>query len=135
MKKLFSTNYSEVSFNLALLLLRVISGATMIPHGYMKLKNFSKMSTEFVDPFHLGMKISLSLTIFAEFFCAMLIILGLLTRLATIPLIIVMCVALFSVHKSEIFGDGGMAGLYLAIFGAILLVGPGRASVDGMIGK
>ncbi|MBN8877180.1 MAG: DoxX family protein [Chitinophagaceae bacterium] len=135
MKKLFSTSYSDVSFNLAMLLLRVIAGATMIPHGYGKLKNFSKMSTAFADPFHLGMKVSLCLTIFAEFFCAMLIILGLFTRLASIPLIVVMSVALFSAHKGEIFGDGGMAGLYLSIFGAILLVGPGRASVDGMIGK
>jgi len=135
MKKLFSTSYSDVSFNLAMLLLRVVAGATMIPHGYMKLKNFSKMSTEFVNFLHLGMKVSLCLTIFAEFFCSMLIILGLFTRLATIPLIVVMSVALFSVHKSEIFGDGGMAGLYLSIFGAILLVGPGRASVDGMIRK
>ncbi len=135
MKKLFSTDYSEASFTLATLILRFAAGAMIIPHGYSKLKNFGKMSSSFADPFHIGSSLSLSLTIFAEFFCGMLILIGLFTRLASIAPIIAMAVALFYAHNGDFFGKGEMAALYLSIFIAILFVGPGRASVDNMIGK
>jgi putative oxidoreductase len=75
------------------------------------------------------------LVVFAEFFCSLFLILGLFTRLATIPLIITMCVALFKAHNAEVFGDGQMAALYLAGYVALFLTGPGKISVDGMIGK
>lgn len=135
MKKLFSTSYSEASFTIATLLLRIAAGALIIPHGYSKLKSFSKDSASFADPFHIGSSLSLSLTIFAEFFCGMLIVLGLFTRLAAIPLVIAMAVVVFYVHNSTFFGKGELPTLFLAIFMAILLIGPGRASLDNMIGK
>jgi putative oxidoreductase len=83
----------------------------------------------------LGSSVSLSLTIFAELFCALLIVIGLFTRLATIPLIVTMCVALFKAHNSDFFGEGEMAALYLGAFITILLTGPGKYSVDGISGK
>ncbi|MET0462453.1 MAG: DoxX family protein [Chitinophagaceae bacterium] len=135
MKKLFSTNYSDGAFNFSLLVLRVASGAMMIPHGYGKLMKFSSMSSKFSDPFHIGSTLSLSLTIFAEFFCAALIVLGLLTRFACIPLIIAMSVAVFIAHKGDVFDTAQMAALFLTIFIGILFVGPGRFSVDALIGK
>jgi putative oxidoreductase len=135
MKKLFSTSYSEAAFTIATLVLRIAAGALMIPHGYSKLKGFGKMSASFADPFHIGSSLSLSLVIFAEFFCGMLIVIGLFTRLATIAPIIAMAVAVFYAHHGDFFGKGEMASLFLAIFVAILFVGPGRASLDNMIGK
>lgn len=135
MKKLFSTSYSDTAFNIGILLLRLAGGALLIPHGYMKLKGFSKMASHFSDPFHIGSTLSLSLVIFAEFFCGMLIVLGLFTRLATIPPIIAMAVVVFHAHHGDVFGKGEVASLFLAIFVTILFVGPGRASVDGMMGK
>ncbi len=62
-------------------------------------------------------------------------ILGLFTRLAVIPILIAMTVALFKVHHGDIFGAGERAVIYLACSIAILFCGPGRISVDGMIGK
>ena len=135
MKKLISTRYSETSLSIALFILRAASGAMMIPHGYDKLNHFSKYSAGFVDPFHIGISASLSLDIFAEFFCSILLIVGLLTRLATIPLIITMTVALFYVHHGQVFGDGERAALYFAMFLTILMAGPGKYSADGMISK
>jgi putative oxidoreductase len=135
MKKLLSTRYSETSLSIALFILRAAAGAMMIPHGYDKLQHFSKYSPAFVDPFHIGITASLSLDIFAEFFCSILLILGLLARLTVIPLIIAMSVALFYVHHGEIFGDGERAALYLIMFISILFAGPGKFSIDGMISK
>jgi putative oxidoreductase len=135
MAKLLSTRYSETSFAIALFILRVAAGAMMIPHGYDKLNKFSEMAPTFSDPFHIGSALSLSLVIFAEFFCAIFIIVGLFTRLACIPLIIDMAVALFYAHHGRIFQDGEKAALFLVIFITILFVGPGKLSLDKMIGK
>jgi putative oxidoreductase len=135
MKKLFSSKYSDTSISLALFILRLGVGGLMIPHGYQKLANFAKMQSMFGDPIHIGTTPSLVLTIFAEFFCAVLVVLGLLTRFATIPLIIVMSIALFIAHDGQIFKDGEMAGLFLAGYLTLLFAGPGKYSMDRLIGK
>jgi putative oxidoreductase len=46
-----------------------------------------------------------------------------------------MSVALFMSHHGDIFGDGQEAALYLGGFIAILFTGPGRFSIDKLIGK
>lgn len=135
MKRLLSTHYSAGAFNVAMLFLRIVSGALMMKHGYDKLVNFAKYKGQFMNFMGIGPATSLSLTIFAEFFCALFIIIGLLTRLASIPLIVAMCVAIFIANKGDFFGEGEMATLYLSAYVVLLLVGPGRISVDGMVGK
>jgi putative oxidoreductase len=59
----------------------------------------------------------------------------LFTRLAAIPLIIATLVMIFKAHNGEVFGDGEHAALYLMGYVVLLLIGPGRVSVDSMIGK
>ena len=136
MKKLFSTRYTDTSVSFALLLLRVSFGALMIPHGYQKLVNFASRSSGFADPFGLGGPTSMAAVIFAEFFCAALIIAGLLTRLATIPLIIVMSVVVFHSQKADVFlGKGELPALFLAGFIVLLFTGPGKWSLDRLVGK
>ncbi len=135
MKKLLSTRYSDNAFGLALFILRIVAGGLMIPHGYSKLQKFSEYAPTFADPFHIGSTLSLVLLIFAEFFCAVLIVLGLLTRLAAIPLVIAMAVALVHGHDIKVFTEGEKATLFLGAYLVILLVGPGKLSADKMMGK
>ncbi len=135
MKKLLSTGYTDWAFNIAMLVLRVGLGLMMLPHGYNKLVHFSTMKNKFINFLGMGSTVSLSLSLFAEFFCAVFVIIGLFTRFTVLPLIIGMSVALFKAHNAAIFGDGEKSALYLAGFIVILLVGPGKASVDGMMGK
>ena len=135
MKKLFSTKYSAGAFSVATLLLRIVAGGLMMNHGYDKLVNFAQYKSKFMNLWGMGQGTTLTLAVFAEFFCALFILLGLFTRLATIPLIIAMSVALFIAHNGNFFGDGEKATLFLGAFITLLLVGPGRASIDSMIGK
>jgi putative oxidoreductase len=135
MRKLFSTKYSAGAFNTAMLLLRIGAGLMMMNHGYQKLVNFSQMKGQFINFLGMGTTTSLCLVIFAEFFCSILIILGLFTRMATVPIIITMSVVLWKVTQGDFFGKGELAAVFLVVFFTILLVGPGKASVDGMIGK
>ena len=136
MKKLFSTSVSDTALSMALLILRVgIGSAMMVKHGLDKLQHFSQKASGFADPFGIGAKASYSLSVFAEFFCAGFIILGLFTRLAAIPLVINMAVALFIAHKGNFYSEGESAGIYLICFLVLLIAGPGKASLDGLIGK
>ncbi len=85
---------------------------------------------QFGDPLGIGPAASLHLSAFAEFICAILIILGLLTRLASIPLIINMAVAALIVHSADDFGTKEMSLLYLGIFLTLFFTGPGKYSAD-----
>ena len=134
MKKLFSIKYSDNGITFATLLLRLAMGGLIIPHGYSKLINFASKSSTFSDPFHIGHPTSMALVIFAEFFCGVFILLGLFTRLACIPLIITMAVVVFYIHKGD-FGDAENPALFLAGYLALLFTGPGKVSMDKLIGK
>ena len=135
MKKLFSSKYSDNTISFSLLLLRLTLGGLMIPHGVQKLMRFAAKSSTFSDPFGIGSPTSMALTIFAELFCAAFIVVGLMTRLASIPLIIAMSVAVFYSRHGKIFGEGEHAALYLGGFIALLFAGPGKYSMDKLIGK
>lgn len=134
MKRLFSTRYTDNAISISMLVLRVALGMMMmVSHGYPKLMTFAQKSGSFPDPFHIGHMPSMAMAIFAEFFCSVLLMLGLLTRFACIPLIVTMCVALFVSHNGEIFGAGEKAAVFLVGFIAILFVGPGKVSLDKVI--
>lgn len=130
-----STSYTTGAFNLATLLMRIGFGGLLVHHGYQKLVNFAEIKGKFINFLGMGQSVSLGLTVFAEFFCAMLVIIGLFSRLATIPIIIVLSVALFKAHRGLVFSEGEMAALFLAGFISLLILGPGKISVDGMSGK
>jgi putative oxidoreductase len=135
MRKLLSTKYSAGAFNAAMLILRLGIGILMMMHGYDKLVHFGDLQHKFMNFMGIGSSMSLALVVFAEFFCSLFLILGLFTRLAAIPLIIATCVMVFKAHKGEVFGDGETAAIYLTTYLVLFFVGPGRISVDSMIGK
>ncbi len=123
--------------DIALLLIRVIFGSFMIyGHGWRKLlRLFGDEPIQFADPFGLGAAPSLALAVFAEVGCALLIIVGLLTRWATIPLMITMLVAAFIANAGQPFNDKELALIYFFAFAAIAIAGPGWYSVDAQLLK
>lgn len=135
MKKLLSIRYSAGAFNFSMLLLRLSFGLLMIiNHGMPKLMDFAGKSAGFYDPLGIGSKASLVLVIFAEIFCSLFVVLGLFTRLAVVPLIIVMSFAFFGLNNGNVNASGAeMALLYVTAFVVLLFLGPGRISVDGMM--
>ena len=134
MKKLLSTKYTAAAFNVAMLILRVGLTAFLIPYGYDKLVHFASYKSGFMNFLGMGGPVSLALLIFAEFFCSLFLMIGLFSRLVVIPLIVAMSVALYAEH-GDVFGKGEHAATFLIVFVTIFLVGPGKISVDGMIGK
>jgi putative oxidoreductase len=129
-------NITNANLNdLGLLVLRVFLGlALLLGHGLGKWGTLiGGGEIQFADPFGIGALPSLALAVFAEVICAILLILGLLTRWALIPLIITMLVAVFIVHISDGFGTMEKALLYGVGFITLALTGPGKYSIDTIL--
>jgi putative oxidoreductase len=124
-----------LAHDLGLLFLRIVSGAVMLTHGYPKFQKILAGDLKFGDPIGLGEVPSLYLTTFAEFLCAILVIIGLYTRLSLIPLIINMSVAFFIAHAADDFGTKEKSLLFLGMFIVIFLTGAGRFSIDNNLSK
>ena len=135
MKNLISTKCSAGAFNVAMLVLRVGFGVLIVPNGYNKLVHFARIKPDFINFLGMGNTVSLALLIFAEFLCASLVVIGLVTRLAAIPLVIAMTVAVWKAHNWQIFGEGQMAAMFGLAFAVVAIAGPGKISVDGAMGK
>ena len=133
MKKLFSARYGAGAVNTAMFILRIGFGILLFNHGYQKIIHFNATTEHMPALFGLSASVRASMVIFAEFFCSLFIILGLFTRLSCIPIIISLSVALYKSHGMDVFGPGQAATLFLIGFIVILLIGPGKASVDAMI--
>jgi len=121
--------------DVGLLILRVSLGlAMLLGHGLSKwVKLIEGGEIHFADPFGLGVTVSLILAVFAEVFCSALLVFGLLTRLALIPLIITMAVAVFYIHFADGFSGFEKAFLYLIGFVTLIVSGPGKYAVDSLI--
>lgn len=117
------------------LLFRVIFAGLLALHGWDKLMNFDTLSAVFPDPLGVGNAASLSLAIFGELVCSAAVIVGLLTRLAVLPMIFTMGVAFFSAHQGSFATGGELAFAYLAAYVLIFIAGAGRFSIDGLIAQ
>ena len=141
----------EMSASIGLLFLRLGIGGYLITHGWGKVQMLLAGGAEtFGDPIGLGSTLSLALVTTSEFLCALLIVLGLATRLAAVPVVISMAVAAFVIHAGDpwtmeaaanAFFSGASktwfskepALLYLIPFLSLVFTGGGKISLDGLI--
>lgn len=133
MRRAFSTLVTHGATNAWLLISRVAVGSFMLTHGIPKLELLMAGNVQFADPLRLGPPVSMTLTVFAEALCSALLILGLATRFAVIPLIINMCVAAFVALGAQPFAKKELALLYLVFFAGFFILGGGKYSLDYLI--
>jgi putative oxidoreductase len=119
---------------LAVLGLRLALGTIMIAHGAQKLFNLSRFM-EILQ--HLGiLPIMAYLVVAAELGGGILLVVGLLTRLAALSIVIDMAVAIDKVHwKNGLVSSGGKVGYEFPlacgmIAFALILLGGGPISLD-----
>lgn len=127
----YSTNLNLKNTDLGILILRLAAGGLMLTHGLPKLnKLFAGGELVFADPMGVGVELSLTLAVFAEIICATLIIIGLGTRLAAIPLIITMFIAAFIFHGADSFNAKELSLFYLLVYIVLAIIGSGKYSLD-----
>jgi len=128
------TNREDTYTGLGLLVLRLGVGLMMFfSHGLGKLMGGLELAKKFPDPLGVGSQLSWFLAMGAETVCALLIVLGLMTRLASIPLAVTMLVAAFVVHGDDPFQKKEFALLYLVPFITLALSGAGKFSLDSVL--
>ena len=103
-------------------------------HG---LGKFNKLMAggeiKFASVFGMGPELSLGLAVFAEVACALMVVIGLFTRMAVIPLIITMLVAIFVIHIDDPLKKMESAIIYLIPYLVLFWNGSGKYSVDEYI--
>ena len=135
-KRIFNTDLPGNAGHFALLFFRIAVACLLLTHGFPKLQRlFSGEEIQFANPYGLGVTTSFVLVVFAEFFCSLLVILGLATRLAVIPIMITMATAVIFAHANDPFGVKEKPLLFLVCFTFLLLIGAGRYSVDNNLRK
>jgi putative oxidoreductase len=135
-KSIFNPGNYPQKINWVLLILRTTVGACMLSHGIGKFsKLFGGEPIKFADPIGVGETASLVLTVFAEVPCSLFLIFGIATRLAAIPLLITMLVAVLIVHVHDGFGKQELPLLYSMLYLTIAIAGAGKISVDSWIYK
>lgn len=133
MKRIFLPTFNQALLDVWLLILRILSTGFMFTHGMPKFQRLLSGDMRFGDPIGLGPDTSLVLAIGAEVGCATLVLIGLATRLAVIPLMFTMLVAAFIAHGDDPFGKMELPLLYFLVYATLLVVGAGRYSVDFLL--
>ena len=142
----------DLANSIGLLILRLGVGGFMLTHGWGKVQLLLNGGlSKFGDPIGIGSGPSMVGVVVAEFACALLVMIGLATRLAVLPVVFAMAVAAFVQHGNDpwtmgegakLFVSGGAkswaskepALLFLIPFLALAFTGAGRFSLDAMIG-
>ena len=118
---------------------RIVVGWVFLWSGWEKLNNLPKMIENFTE---WGIPFPHVLTPFVsgvEFFGGLLLLLGLFTRIAAVPLVIVMIVAISSAKWANVDSLETLLGFeevsYMALFGWLAVAGPGPVSLDYLLGR
>ncbi len=127
------TQWEKPAFDIGALALRVGAGGLMLVHGWPKLMQFfGDQPVQFMDPLGIGVAASLALATFAEFFCALLLVFGIMTRVAAAVLAVNMLVAVYALCALP-WDKKELAVAYLVMYLAIVLIGGGRWGVSNCI--
>ena len=132
--------------NIALLVLRIVFASSMLyGHGLGKLKKLIDGTTwnffydfipyptfdiNWANPIFIGDVPTLILAVFSEFLAPIFIIVGYKTKFFSFFPAATMFVAIFIVHWGDPFGKVEKALLFLVVFIFIMMMGPGKYSID-----
>jgi putative oxidoreductase len=133
------TNYLEKVKDMPPLLFRIVLAYGFYGPATMKLKNFAGIVEWFTSMGIPLPKLNALLATGTETAGFILIFLGLATRIISIPLMVVMVVAIATVHLGNGF-EAGNNGFeipiyYMLMLFSLLITGPGKFSLDALIKK
>lgn len=124
---------------LAPLVGRLSVGLLFLSTGWGKAHSLEKV-TQFFVSLHIPMPaLNAVVVAYSELICGGLLVLGLCTRLATIPLIVSMIVAILTAKLADIHNVFDLVGAdeftYLCVLIMLALIGPGKLSLDRVLAR
>ncbi|KGD66985.1 DoxX family protein [Flavobacterium aquatile] len=133
---LMQSNLGSNLNNFTLLLFRVaISAELIVAHGLKKL-GIGVTSAEIVpNPFGLPEVLNQVFATSANIIMPLFIVVGLFTRLATLPILAVTLTGYFILHFNDTIAIKDVPFMYSVSFILIALLGPGKYSLDNYFTK
>ncbi len=129
--------------NMGRLFLRLFVGIMMMQFGIRHLVNFNDLMLDFPTVLGMSPVASLIIMIIIELGCSLLIMVGFLTRMSVIPPVIAMIAAEYyilhdmvpnlPVYGLESTDPGYLPIMFIGIYLFLLIVGPGKISLDYFI--
>jgi putative oxidoreductase len=121
----------------ALLLARLSVGLVFVSTGWGKVHDIPKV-TAFFTELHIPVPgLNAVVVAYSELIGGTLLVVGLLARLATVPLIVSMIVAILTAKLGDIHGIFDLVGAdeftYLCMLIVILVFGPGSFALDAFV--
>jgi putative oxidoreductase len=124
---------------LALLLGRLAVGLLFVSTGWGKVHNLDRVTHFFQELGIPAPGFHAVLVGYSELVCGALLVIGLASRLATVPLIISMVVAILTAKRADLHGLFDLVGFdeftYLVVLVMIAILGPGAVSLDAPIAR
>ena len=118
-------------------LARLTLGVVFIGTGWGKLHSLDKVTDFFTELAIPAPGFNAVLASSAELICGALLLVGLLSRLAAIPLMVVMTVAILTAKLENLHGISDLLGFeewtYIVLAFWIAVVGPGPLSLDRLL--
>jgi putative oxidoreductase len=125
-----------IVFDSGMLLLRIaVSLEIAIVHGFKKIGVGVAQSENIPNPLHLPKAFNNVFAIAANIIFPFFVLIGLFTRLATLPTLAVTLTGYFVVHWNDSLLQRDTPFIYSLIFLVILILGPGKYSIDNAIYK
>lgn len=124
------------AFNWAMLLFRtLVSLEIMVVHGFKKLGIGVAEAEHIPNPVHLPEVVNSTFAISANLFFPFLVLIGFCTRLAALPTLAVTLTGYFILHWNDTLLEKDTPYMYSVVFLLILVLGPGKYSIDNTIFK
>jgi putative oxidoreductase len=124
---------------IAPLIARLTVGYAFVESGWGKVHNLETVAEYFTELGIPAPAFQATFVSFVELICGSLVLVGFATRLAALPLIGTMVVALITAKASEIASFSDLIGTielcYAVLLAWLALAGPGNASIDHVIAR
>jgi putative oxidoreductase len=124
---------------LAPLLGRLAVGLLFVSTGWGKVHSIEKVTGFFTSLGIPAPHFHAILVGYSELLCGAALVIGLLSRFATVPLIVSMIVAILTAKRPDLHGIFDLVGFdeftYLVVLVMIAIIGPGAVSLDAAIVK
>lgn len=131
--------WSHKAASLPLFVCRVTLGWEFVVSGWLKIHKLGELREYFATLHIPWPSFNAPLVAWTELVCGALLLVGLASRLATIPLFISMTVALITAKRAEVHGLSDLffqvEFTYLCMFLVVLVLGPGKPSIDAVIAR
>lgn len=140
LKKFFLFSAGHTYSNLSRLFLRLFTGLIFLQFGLRQIIYLHSLAPAFDGFWGLSPEASLAVIVTVELICAVCIMLGIFTRLAVIPALVLMCyvesllISPMPGADASVFSfQPGYPVMFIGIFIYMLLAGPGKISLDYLI--